>query len=186
MDALDLLANDHNRLRGLAARFRGACDRGDDAVMRSAADAVLHELDVHTRAEEEVFYPVVRDWGPSVEALVAAGVEEHHVAKVLATRIPQLTPGTDEWRAALERLVEAVEQHAGLEERELFPLVRDMAEPAVREGLGERIDRRRQALGAAPAGTTIDLTAAEVPAATAGGDMVGGEPQRPSRRPISR
>ena len=57
MDALTLLTADHNRVRGLFARFTSAKEAEDTATMRKLATLIDRELDVHTTIEEEVFYP---------------------------------------------------------------------------------------------------------------------------------
>ena len=110
MDALTLLTADHNRVRGLFARFTSAKEAGDTAAMVELAGLIDHELDVHTQIEEEVFYP-----GPAVSPtseVVDEGIEEHHVVKVLLGEVADLTPGDDVWVAKLTVVAENVEHHA--------------------------------------------------------------------------
>src|SRR5918994_4652013 len=59
MNALTLLTADHNRVRGLFARFTEAQESDDHQAMEEIARAIFVELAVHTQIEEEIFYPAV-------------------------------------------------------------------------------------------------------------------------------
>ncbi|MDQ3979786.1 MAG: hemerythrin domain-containing protein, partial [Actinomycetota bacterium] len=60
MDALSLLTADHNRVRGLFARFQEAEESEDTAQMAQLAEKIFTELEVHATIEEEIFYPAVK------------------------------------------------------------------------------------------------------------------------------
>jgi hemerythrin superfamily protein len=158
MDALDLLTNDHNRVRGLFARFQGAHARGDETTMQEAVASILRELDVHARIEEELFYPDARGRSEEVAEIVAEGIEEHHLAKVRMDELATTTPGTEAWVAKVTVLVEDVEHHCREEEHALFPKARAICEARDREALGARLDQRKQELRATAADAQIDLT----------------------------
>jgi iron-sulfur cluster repair protein YtfE (RIC family) len=93
MDSLMLLTADHNRVRGLFTRFRDAQEKDDVDAMRALAEQIITELEVHTRIEEEIFYPEVRQGSGELDETVAEGIEEHHVVDVLIDEVRQLTPG---------------------------------------------------------------------------------------------
>ncbi|MGH9165631.1 MAG: hemerythrin domain-containing protein [Acidimicrobiales bacterium] len=90
MDALNLLTADHNRLRGLFARFQAAQEGEDTAEMTALAQTIVNELDVHAKIEEEIFYPAVDAAGEELHDTVSEGVEEHHVAKTLMAEVMTL------------------------------------------------------------------------------------------------
>jgi hemerythrin superfamily protein len=162
MDAIELLTNDHNRVRGLFARFLGAHEREDGETMTTTATTILRELDVHTTIEEELFYPDVKERSEEIGESVAEGMEEHHVAKVLMQEIRGLEPGDEAWTAKVQVLIELVEHHAGEEEQEMFPLVRSALSSQERESLGEQLDARKQQLGAPPSDALLDLSKEEL------------------------
>ena len=83
MDALSLLTADHNRVRGLFARFQAAEEEKDTATMMELAAKIIVELEVHTTIEEEIFYPEIKSANEEIKDTVDEGVEEHHVAKTL-------------------------------------------------------------------------------------------------------
>jgi hemerythrin superfamily protein len=147
MDALKLLTADHNRVRGLFARFSSAEESGDTEAMAALVEEIDRELEVHTDIEETVFYPWARDLSDEIGDVVDEGLEEHHVAKVLLGEIREIEPGSDEWVAKVKVLMENVEHHAGEEESEMFPPVRGAAQSDL-EDLGERLEARKLELGA--------------------------------------
>ncbi len=148
MDALDLLIADHNRFRGLFARFQAAHEAEDNSAMSGLADAIFEDLEVHTSLEEQVFYPAVHDLNDELAEEVDEGVEEHHVADVLMAEARELDPGGDKWVAKLTVLIESTEHHIDEEEEELFPNVRSASEASAREEWGARMEAMKAERGA--------------------------------------
>lgn len=162
MDALVLLVGDHNRVRGLFARFKKAKDAEDVAEMTRLAETVIAELTVHTTIEEEIFYPATKSLTEETTEDVAEGVEEHNVAKRLMSELQELEPGSETWIAKMTVLIESVEHHAEEEEEELFPEVRSNTDAATRTALAERMEARKAELGAPTVADKIDLTKDEL------------------------
>ncbi|MGH8895753.1 MAG: hemerythrin domain-containing protein [Egibacteraceae bacterium] len=125
MDALRLLTEDHDRVRGLFRQFESAQERGDASAMSSTTAKIIQELKVHTQIEEQVFYPAVQAGdGDKLDAMVREGVEEHHVVDLLIEEIEGLDAGDEAFAAKMTVLIENVEHHAEEEESELFPKTR--------------------------------------------------------------
>jgi hemerythrin superfamily protein len=161
MNALDLLIADHNRVRGLFARFNSAKDAQDTTAMIELAGKIFDELTVHTTIEEEIFYPEVHDTTGEVAETVDEGVQEHHVVKVLMEELGQIEAGSDEWVAKMTVLIENVEHHAEEEEKELFPSLRRPLAAQLEE-MTTRLESRKAQLGAPVLADKIDLTKAEL------------------------
>jgi hemerythrin superfamily protein len=143
MDALELLTGDHNEVRGLVKDFESA---GGDAAKAAVAARIIALLKVHTAIEEEIFYPAVREEAAKAEDLVIEGVEEHHVVKVLIGEIEALDPSDEAWEAKVTVMTENVDHHAGEEEDEMFPKVRESLGDVRLEELGAQLARRRAEL----------------------------------------
>jgi hemerythrin superfamily protein len=148
MDGLRLLIADHNRVRGLFARYSGAEEAGDTEAMARLVREIDRELAVHTDIEETVFYPWARQLSGDIAGSVDEGLEEHHVAKILLDEIADLPPGEDDWVAKVKVLIENVEHHAGEEEDELFPSVRGASDAAALRTLADELEARKSSLGA--------------------------------------
>src|SRR3990170_3628514 len=112
MDAIALLIADHNRVRGLFAQFEDAKEAENVETMASVGATIATELDVHTRIEEEIFYPWAKGLDEEIVEMIDEGYEEHHVVKGLLHEIAGLEPGDDQWVAKLTVVIENVEHHA--------------------------------------------------------------------------
>ncbi|HVM09117.1 MAG TPA: hemerythrin domain-containing protein [Acidimicrobiales bacterium] len=162
MDALDLLAADHNRVRGLFTRFKAAKENDDLDEMTVLCNVILNELDVHTTIEEEIFYPALHDVNDDIHESITEGYEEHHVAEGVMDELKAMEPNTEDWAAKVTVLIENIEHHAEEEESNLFPLVRKATTQEDREALAHRMEARKQELGAPTLADKIDLTKEEL------------------------
>lgn len=162
MDALTLLTADHNRVRGLFARFDSAHESEDLAVIADLADEILTELEVHAAIEEQVFYPEVTRASEDIHEVVTEGIEEHNVVKQLAAEIKALPPDDETWAAKLKVMIENVEHHAEEEEQELFPEVRKAFDADALADLGDRLEAAKGRLGAPTAADKDHLSVEEL------------------------
>jgi hemerythrin superfamily protein len=162
MDATKLLIADHNRVKGLFARYKKAHEAKNVKDSTALASKITEELRVHTTIEERVFYPAVREMSDTLADAVDEGVEEHHVVKILLDEIDALKPGSDEWTAKITVVIESVEHHVEEEEEEMFPKVRSNSTVARREELGEALEAQKVDLGAPTLADKADMTVQEL------------------------
>jgi len=179
MDALSLLIADHNRVRGLFARFQAAEEEKDTSQMADLARKIVAELDVHTQIEEKIFYPAVDAAGEELHDTVSEGIEEHGVAKTLIGELKDLAPDDDRWAAKMKVLIESVEHHAEEEESELFPGTRKAFDKAALESLGQQLEAMKAQLGAPTAADKEHLTTEQLKA-------LASEQQIPGRSSMDR
>lgn len=141
MDGLELLRQDHDKVRGLFDQFRNAAEDEDTTRMDELCKEIFHELEVHTAIEEEIFYPAIKDVGG--EELIEdtdESQEEHHVVDVLMGEIRGLNPGAAAFKAKMKVLMENVEHHAQEEEDEMFPEVRELMSDDELESMGQDLE----------------------------------------------
>jgi len=136
MDALDLIKQDHKRLRKLLEETLKA----EGGEREERLDHLRTELVAHERMEEEVLYPRLRDEKKAHET-VLEGYEEHHVADVLLDELLDVPPETDLWKAKVKVLKENVEHHMDEEEDELFKGARAVLDREELNRLGERMEQ---------------------------------------------
>jgi hemerythrin superfamily protein len=148
MDAIKLLVADHNRVKGLFARFREAQGSERTANAARLAGQIFEELEVHTTIEEEVFYPAAREHSDDLRRAVDEGLQEHHVVKIIIDEARSLTPGSNEWAAKMTVIIENVEHHVEEEEGEMFPSLRSAADANWRDDLGDQLEIKKTELGA--------------------------------------
>lgn len=139
MNAIELLTDDHDAVRELFERFRSALERNDEERQRELQQVIFEELEIHTRIEEQIFYPAVKELGvDELGETIDEGIQEHHVVKVLMREISDLRDH-DVFVAKMTVLMENVEHHADEEESELFPQLREHMGEERLEQLGEEL-----------------------------------------------
>ena len=141
MNALDLMRNDHKKLKKLLAETLEANGREARAHL---LEHVRSELVVHERMEEEVFYPALKTH-PRAKDIVLEGYEEHHVADVLLDELLDLPEDTDQWQAKVKVLKENIEHHIEEEEGEMFKAAKKVLDRDELENLGSRMAAVKEA-----------------------------------------
>ncbi len=120
-DAVEMLKADHEKVRGL---FRQFFETGERAIKtrQKLADQIFHEIEVHARLEEEVFYPAVRAVADEQgEDVVAESVEAHHVVELLLGELKAMSPEDEQFEPKMKVLCENVEHHTEEEETVMLP-----------------------------------------------------------------
>jgi hemerythrin-like domain-containing protein len=132
MKATDLLKKQHRQVKAL---FKKVEKTENANTRRQLMEQIAEELKMHTKIEEEVFYPAVRELGTSkAEEMIDESFEEHHVVDLVLHELPQVDPEDERFEAKMTVLSELVEHHVEEEEGEMFP----MAEKKLgKERLGE-------------------------------------------------
>jgi hypothetical protein len=145
VDPVELLKEDHEKVRGLFDEFEGTENRR--SKMRIARDTIL-ELDVHAGIEEEIFYPAFRAEIEEEESdeMILEAEEEHHVVHLLIAEIKELLGSSDErFEAKFTVLMENVRHHMEEEENEMLPKADQLGEERLAE-LGEEMAARKKEL----------------------------------------
>ncbi|HEX6866324.1 MAG TPA: hemerythrin domain-containing protein, partial [Caulobacteraceae bacterium] len=139
-DAIKLLKADHREVEGWFSDYEKASGEGEKSRL---AEKICLALKVHTRIEEEIFYPAARD-ELSDEDLLDEAIVEHAAAKDLIAEIETMEVSDDLFDAKIKVLGEQIEHHVGEEEDKMFPKLRktgmDMA------ALGARMADRKEEL----------------------------------------
>jgi hemerythrin superfamily protein len=138
MNATALLKKQHKDVRGL---FEEVLEVEDPESRRQLCERIGQELMVHTKIEEEIFYPAVRELGDKGEEMVAEAFEEHHVVDLVLAELPEVDPEDERFHAKMTVLQELVDHHAKEEEKEMFKLAQKLGRTELAE-LGERMEAR--------------------------------------------
>ena len=142
-DAIALLEADHDKVLALFDHFEDIRD-GDAHQEKQAivADA-CHELTIHFRIEEEVFYPGVRS-GVADDDLMNEALVEHDGARALVHDLEKMDAGDEMFNAKFTVLAENIRHHVKEERDEMFPKVR--ATSIDLRALGQKMLARREQL----------------------------------------
>lgn len=141
MDIYETLHKDHQTISGL---FKAIEDSSSTDI--NARDNVFSqlkdELDIHSRAEDEVFYSELAKHSDSLFSTLQAR-EEHHIVDMLLKELDAMPKESDQWFAKLCVLKENVEHHVDQEETELFGHAKSYLSADQAQSLGSRFDERK-------------------------------------------
>ena len=128
MDATELLMKDHENVQGLFAQFERASEDAQKKLM--LFEKIRDELQMHTKVEEEIFYPAVEEL-PIDRAKddIERSIQDHEEVDALLDELQSLSPDDADFDEKMTELMDAVRSHIQLEHEEVFKVAR--------AGLGE-------------------------------------------------
>jgi hemerythrin superfamily protein len=135
MNALDLLTEDHQKVRQL---FQQVQQIRDNDEKKELFDQIDTELAVHAEIEEAIFYPALEEHD-ELKEMVREAREEHEQVEQLLLEIEDLATEDTDFTPQLAELEETVEHHVAEEEEEMFPKVREIFDKAALEQLGKEL-----------------------------------------------
>jgi hemerythrin-like domain-containing protein len=125
-DACDLLDADHRAVKKMFKEYEELMNSRGRTVAKKKVDLarqICHELTVHTRIEEEIFYPALRAAIKDTDMLAEAEVE-HQSAKDLIAQIESADEPDEMYDAKVTVLGEYIDHHVKEERNEMFPKAR--------------------------------------------------------------
>jgi hemerythrin-like domain-containing protein len=145
MDAIALLKADHDKVKRLLNELESTTERGVKTRAELFA-TIKGELTLHEIVEEEIFYPELKAH-PKAQDIVLEGYEEHHVVDLLMGELESLDVSDEIWGAKATVMKENIEHHIEEEEGEMFRQARQVFDAAELDGLGQRMEGRKQSAG---------------------------------------
>jgi hemerythrin superfamily protein len=136
MNALEVLEQDHQKVKGLFQEVRKASDQNK---RKELFDKIDTELEIHTHIEETVFYPAIEK-REELSEMVAEALEEHQEAKAMLEELEELGSESHDFGSKLQELMESVEHHVEEEEGEMFPKIRELFDEGQLEQLGKELE----------------------------------------------
>ena len=141
-DAIALLKADHRKVEDLFAKFQKA---SGSKQKRQIAEQICLELTIHTKIEEDIFYPACK--GAVEGDLLDEAFVEHDAAKVLVAEIEEGSPEEAFYDAKVQVLSELIEHHVEEEERRVEGLFSQARKAGLdMDALGEQLAAEKQRL----------------------------------------
>jgi len=145
MHALKLLKKEHAAVQTLFGKF----ERAGQAAHEKKNDLFLQirrELQLHSKAEEEIFYPALKAFNGKGRNLVSEALKQHKDVDDLLHQISRLKPTDRNYDDKMETLFETVEHHVEEEEGEFFRFAEENCSTEQLEELGDQLEQRKRAL----------------------------------------
>lgn len=145
-DAIVMLKDEHKEVKALFKRF-DELKESPGRALEQVVEQVFRELVIHTKIEEEIFYPLAKRTLEE-DNLIYEANEEHHVVDLLMEEISSLSSSDEAYVAKFVVLKENVEHHIEEEESDLFPKVREALGRNELQEAGEKMMLKREELEA--------------------------------------
>lgn len=135
----ELLQKDHETVKQAIDKILGTTD-GAGKTREDLFQKVKQELEIHTKFEEEVFYPTFREDKHDKEAKeeVKDALNEHDEAKKMLAKLEKMDKTSEEFITTLKELKQALEHHISDEEDEMFPQAREAVDADAAVEMAER------------------------------------------------
>lgn len=141
MNAIEFLTQEHERIRTL---LRAYVTAELPSERRIAAEQVLDELAIHSRLEEEIFYPALRRLSGELAERAADGHNEHRQVDTLIDALRAMHPDDERFEERFQALVGVIEYHFAEEQAQTL-LAAERTLGAELDRLGhELIERKKQ------------------------------------------
>src|SRR5438270_3641378 len=115
MNVLKLLKKDHSTVQSLFGKFDRTGKSAHDKKVELFAQ-IRREVQLHSRAEEEIFYPALKALDGKGRSLVSEALKEHKGVDELLTQISRLKPADKNFDEKMETLIETLDHHIEEEE----------------------------------------------------------------------
>jgi len=145
MNVLKLLKEDHSKVQTL---FDKIDEIGKVSYEKRAElfEKIRRELQLHSRAEQEIFYPAIKAFNGDGRRLVSEALKDHQDVNELLTQISRLKTDDENFEIKMEALMENVDHHVAGEEGEIFRFAEENYSADQLEELGQQIEKRKKTL----------------------------------------
>src|SRR5262245_45025222 len=123
MDIYNLIKKDHQEVASLFRRLKAA--EGFSETSEQLFAQLREELELHARAEEQVWYPALRE-AEGTQELVEEALDDHELVQDLLDELAASRMDDEAWNEKLEVLGEHVEGHIEEEESNIFDVARQL------------------------------------------------------------
>ncbi len=140
MDILEIIKEDHKKTMDGLEKLEKTKET-DSTARKKTWSTLEHDLLVHMKAEEEVFYPALEG---EMEDKILEAIEEHELVR-MAGQVLDETPADDKrWLAKLMVIKENIEHHVEEEESDIFDTARGEFEKTDLNEMGKRFEEAKK------------------------------------------
>jgi hemerythrin-like domain-containing protein len=148
-DVFEVLGGDHAEVTQMLDALESSPDNSTGATKAvvSARKAVVQRLimdtSAHEAAEEQYFWPTVRERLPDGNDLADQAIEQETVAKQMLNELDKLAGPRHEFDALIDTFTPACRAHIEFEESRVWPGLRKVLSPDESKELGKKITKAK-------------------------------------------
>ena len=141
MDIYSLIKKDHQEVASLFRRLKAA--EGFSETSEQLFAQLREELELHAYAEEQVWYPALRE-AKGTQELVEEALDDHALVQDLLDELAASRMGNEAWNEKLEVLEAHVEDHVEEEEGDIFDVAHQLFSAEQAAELAQRWQAAKQ------------------------------------------
>jgi hemerythrin-like domain-containing protein len=147
-DVLTLLKRDHREVSEMFDKVEELGERAG-AQRGKLGEQICEALELHSKFEEQVLYPRFQERAEGHEEIqqILEAFEEHSIVDQLVTQLKRMDAKDDRYEAKLMVIIDMVRHHIKEEEREMFPLAKEIFEREELVEMGEEFVEAKSAAG---------------------------------------
>jgi hemerythrin superfamily protein len=143
MNVLTLLRQDHATLRSFFSQF----DRTSKTAYDQRSELFLQirrDLQIHSKAEEEIFYPAIKAMNSEGQRLASEAIRQHMNIDQLLTQLSRLKSSDRNFDETFETLIDTVDHHIEVEEEEILRFAEKNCSEQQLEELGRQTEDQKR------------------------------------------
>lgn len=155
-DAFEVLRADHATVEQMLAALETspghAAGAGSTvlAARKEVAQRLVIDSSKHEAAEEQYFWPAVRERLPDGGALADQAIAQEQEAKEVLARLDKLDADNDEFDQLMTEFIPAARAHIEFEETRVWPSLRGALSSAEAQELGEKLSTAKERVPTRP------------------------------------
>ena len=149
-DVFDVLGADHAEIKQMLAALQESPEFGQGATntvltaRRAVAERLVMDSSRHEAAEEQYFWPAVRQRLPSGDKLADEAIGQESEIKELLARLDKLPAADHEFDQLIVQLVPVARQHIEFEEKQVWPELSAALTAEQAHKLGEQVRKAEE------------------------------------------
>lgn len=149
-DVFEVLATDHAEIKQMIAVFQESPGRLQGAAQNvlqardQVAERLVMESSRHEAAEEQFFWPAVREHVRGGDQLADRGLGQENEAKDMLATLDKLDPSDNEFDRVIARFIPVAQEHIEFEENTVWPELRGVLTAAQASQLGDQVRQAKE------------------------------------------
>jgi hypothetical protein len=149
-DVFEILRHDHDEVKAMLARLESGPKASSGATAaqlqerKRLADEVIIEESKHETAEQQYFWPAVRELGPEGSRVADEALGQEKEGERVLFELGKLNPGDEKFEELLAGFISDARAHIAFEEGHAWPLMRASMTADEAAELGGKIERAKK------------------------------------------
>jgi Hemerythrin HHE cation binding domain len=155
-DVFEILRQDHDEVKAMLAQLESGPKASSGATnaqlqeRRRLADRVIIEESKHETAEQQYFWPALRELGPEGDRIADEALGQEEEGEQVLYELAKLNPGDEKFEELLTGFISDARAHIAFEEGHAWPLLRASVTAGQAAELGSKIEQAKKAAPTRP------------------------------------